>query len=122
MNELIDAVNNPGIEYQTIDFGGKPAFVLVPYDDFVAQQKRERWAISKSGMIPQDVVEAMMLKQHSPARAWREYLMLTQSDVAERMGVTQAALSQFERVKRLRKETREKLAAALGINAEQLLL
>ena len=55
------------------------------------------------------------------ARAWREYLGLTQKEVAGRMGITQAALSQMEAgEKRLRKTTLEKLAAAMGIGTEQL--
>ena len=54
-------------------------------------------------------------------RAWREYLGLTQKEVAKRMGITQAALSQMEAgEKRLRKATLEKLAAAMGIGVEQL--
>ena len=49
------------------------------------------------------------------------YLGLTQKEVAKRMGITQAALSQMEAgEKRLCKATLEKLAAALGIGVEQL--
>jgi transcriptional regulator with XRE-family HTH domain len=51
----------------------------------------------------------------------QEYLGLTQLDVAERVGISQAALSQMEaNGKKVRKFTREKLAVALGINARQL--
>jgi len=54
-------------------------------------------------------------------RAWREYLGLTQAEVAEKAGITQSALSQMENGEsKLRKATRIKLAAAMGINHEQL--
>jgi transcriptional regulator with XRE-family HTH domain len=48
-------------------------------------------------------------------------LGLTQKEVAVKMGITQAALSQMESSKKkLRKATLEKLASALGIDVEQL--
>lgn len=54
-------------------------------------------------------------------RAWREYLGLTQKEVAEKMGITRAALSHMESgEKKLRKTTLEKLAAALGVSIEQI--
>jgi transcriptional regulator with XRE-family HTH domain len=56
----------------------------------------------------------------TPVKAWREYLRLTQAEVAARMGVTQSAYAQMEAVKRPRKVTLAKLAAALGLEVEQL--
>ena len=52
--------------------------------------------------------------------SWREYLMLTQSEMAERMGITQAGYAQIEAAKRPRKATLQKAAEALGITLEQL--
>jgi transcriptional regulator with XRE-family HTH domain len=52
--------------------------------------------------------------------AWREHFGLTQSEVASRIGITQAAYAQMERVKNPRKATLEKVAEALGLEAEQL--
>jgi transcriptional regulator with XRE-family HTH domain len=46
--------------------------------------------------------------------------MLTQSEMAERMGITQAGYAQIEAAKRPRKATLEKAAIALGISLEQL--
>ena len=61
-------------------------------------------------------------KGYTLVRAWREYLRLTQVEIAERMGISKAALSQMEAGgERLRKLTLEKLAAAMGIGIEQLL-
>ena len=42
------------------------------------------------------------------------------SEVAGRIGITQAAYAQMERVKQPRKATLEKVAAALGLEVEQL--
>jgi len=55
-----------------------------------------------------------------PARAWREHLGLTQAEVAERLGISQSAYAQQESSARLRKSSREKIAAALGITPAQL--
>jgi transcriptional regulator with XRE-family HTH domain len=53
--------------------------------------------------------------------SWREFLGLTQKEVAKRMGITQAALSQMESAENnLRKETLKKLATALKLDIAQL--
>jgi len=92
---------------------GKPAFVVIPYEDYVAARGRER------GLIPHDVV-SRTVDGATAVRAWREYLGLTQADVAERLGVTQSAYAQQESGARMRKATREKIALALGITPAQL--
>ena len=107
---------NTHIDYQIImDTAGKPAFVVVPYDLWVKQTS------IVAGLIPNEVVGAIIENDSTPFRAWREYLGLTQAEVAERAGVTQAALSQIESGEhKARKATREKLARAMGITPEQL--
>lgn len=107
---------NARTEFQTI-FGpdGKPAFVVIPYDVF---QQRMRGAAT-TGKIPNEVVGAMV-EGATPMRAWREYLKLTQDEVAGRMGVTQAAYAQIEAGERPRKATIAKVAAALMLTVEQL--
>ncbi|MBO9357758.1 helix-turn-helix domain-containing protein [Bordetella petrii] len=93
--------------------GGKPAFVVIPYADYVASQREER------GLIPHDVI-SRTVDGATPVRAWREHLGLTQADMGERMGISQSAYAQQENSPRLRKASREKIAAALGIDAGQL--
>ncbi|MGY8903269.1 MAG: helix-turn-helix domain-containing protein [Burkholderiales bacterium] len=56
----------------------------------------------------------------SAMAAWREHLALTQAEVASRIGITQAAYAQMERVKQPRKATLGKVASALGLEVEQL--
>lgn len=106
---------NAPIKFQTITGDdGKPAFVVLPYKEFVRLAERgER-------LIPNDVVSAVV-DGATPARAWREYLGLTQSEVARRMVVSQAAYAQMEGPRgKPRKATLRKIAGALGIALEQL--
>ncbi|AOI96476.1 helix-turn-helix domain-containing protein [Burkholderia sp. LA-2-3-30-S1-D2] len=83
---------------------GAPAFVVIPYADYMAQH---------------EVISAT-IDGATPLRAWREHLKLTQADIAARLGISQSAYAQQERSEKLRKSTREKVAAALGITAAQL--
>jgi len=104
------------IKYQTIlDSNGKPAFVVVPYAEFVKLP-----GVVRPGMIPNEVVGKRIMNEVSMLAAWREYLMLTQEEMAKRMGITQAGYAQIEAAKRPRKATLEKAAAAMGITLDQL--
>jgi DNA-binding XRE family transcriptional regulator len=106
---------------QTIMQGGKPVFVVIPYDDYIRAFPAERNRIPDGDRIPHEVVGLTVSGEYSLARAWREYLNLTQEEVATRMGITQPALVQIENAKRPRRPTLQKLAHALGISVEQLL-
>lgn len=92
---------------------GKPAFVVIPYDEYVATHPG-------SDLIPHEVVGMMVMDDLSPAAAWRKHLGLTQLQVAERIGITQAAYAQQEKAKKPRAATRAKIADALGISADWL--
>jgi len=92
---------------------GEPAFVVIPYGEYMARRNVD------SDLIPHDVVDRAV-DGATPVRAWREHLGLTQAVVAERLGVSQSAYAQQESRDRLRKASREKIAAALGISPEQL--
>ena len=94
---------------------GKPAFVVVPF----AQFQRMSGGFTP-GTVPNAVVGLAFDGGMSAVRAWREYLRLTQAEVAARMGVSQAAYAQMESAKRPRKATLARIAAALGIEVEQL--
>ena len=107
---------NARIDFQTImGPNGKPAFVVLPYAQFVKTYQQA------NALVPNEVVNLAFDNGWSPARAWREHLNLTQRAVAKRMGVTQAAVAQFEAADaKLRKVSRDKVAAALGLTGEQL--
>jgi DNA-binding XRE family transcriptional regulator len=94
---------------------GLPAFAVMPYERFVREYGHER------DLIPNEVVRRILVDDMTPARAWREHLGMTQAEVAELAGMTQAALSQIESGQhKPRKATKAKLAKALGVTVEQL--
>jgi DNA-binding XRE family transcriptional regulator len=95
---------------------GKPAYVVIPYADYMQEHRDEHADAS----IPHEVVQLMVLQDMTPVRAWREHLGLTQADVAGRIGISQSAYAQQESAPKNRKATREKIAAALGILPTQL--
>jgi len=110
---------NIPIDVQIITQHGQPAFVVIPYDEYI--KLRRPYIPDDSESVPHEVVGLMVKKGYTLLRAWREYLGLTQKEVAEKIGITQAAFSQMESgVKNLRKTTLVKVAAALGISIEQL--
>jgi DNA-binding XRE family transcriptional regulator len=92
---------------------GKPAFVVMPYADYIAAYAQDR------ELIPHEVVSATV-DGATPVRAWREYLKLTQAEVAARLGISQPSYAKQEASEALRKSTLEKIAKALGITTEQL--
>lgn len=106
----------PQMPYQTIkDVNGTIQYVVVPYADFLRlESKAEPW-------VPNEVVERVIIDKVTPIRAWREQLGLTQTEVAARMAISQAAFAQLEAPEaRPRKSTLQRVAQALGLQPEQL--
>jgi len=101
-----------------IDKNGDPAFVVVPYDEYM----------DLIGAVPDDKVtiphEVVVLEDEldcSLIRAWREHLGLTQAELARRMDVSAPAVAQMEaKNANPRIATLKKLAKAMGIMWEQL--
>lgn len=109
------------IDYQTIDYQGNPAFVLVPWTDFQRIRPLLDGDKIRSAGIPQAVVEAHILRETPMIKAWREYLGITQKELAARMAVSQAAVAKLEKsTAKPRRATFEKVAEALGIAVENL--
>jgi Predicted transcriptional regulator len=96
-----------------IEKNGKPEYVVVPYDEFLRLFRKSE------NLIPNEVV-SRYVDCDSIVRAWREYLGLTQAEVADRMSISQSAYSQLEASPRLRPSSRRKIALALGVSYEQL--
>jgi len=77
--------------------------------------------VPEGGAVPHEVMRLTVVDGLTLRRAWREYLGLTQAEVAERMGITQPALSQLEAASaRPRRGTLRRLAEALGVAVELL--
>lgn len=107
-------------EVQTIYRNGEPAFAVIPYADYL-RLRDGKPRVPVSDAVPHEVVRLQVAHGLSLRRAWREHLGLTQQQVAERMGITQPALSQLESpAARPRRATLARLAAALGVRVEQL--
>ena len=67
------------------------------------------------------MVERVIITKLTPIRAWCEHLGLTQTEVAARMEISQAAFAQLEVPEaRPRQSTLRRVAQALGIQLEQL--
>ena len=91
---------------------GEPVFA-VPCHEFMRPFARE------VSLIPHTVVSATV-DGASPMKAWREYLRLTQAEVATRMGVTRAVYAQVESTARPSKASIARVAAAFCITPDQL--
>ncbi|MFT4927608.1 MAG: DNA-binding XRE family transcriptional regulator [Phenylobacterium sp.] len=69
--------------------------------------------------IPHEVVGIQLMQQCSLITAWRKHKKLTQSDLAVKADITQAALSQIESAQsKPQQRTLQKVADALGLNIE----
>ena len=100
---------------QYIEQDGKPVFAVIPYDEYI------KLLPSEDVTIPHEVVGLVIKKGMNLVKAWRTYLGITQSEIAKKAGITQAALSQMENTKNtLRTATLEKLAKAMGLSVDQL--
>jgi len=95
------------------DAHGQPAFAVIPYGEFI-----KRYTHSER-MIPHEVISATV-DGVPPMKAWREYLGLTQAEVAERLTISQSAFAQLESSANPRKSTLRRVAQALGVTVAQL--
>ena len=93
---------------------GAPAFVVMPYADWLANRDRHE------SLVPNEVVNLTFDHDWTPMRAWREHLGLTQAEVAARVGISQAAYAQMENAAKPRPATLKKIAVALGLTPDQI--
>jgi len=103
-----------------IESDGKPAFVVLPYAEYMALTTRGYAAsdprIPADGTIPHEVVELMVANDWSVIRAWREYLGITQTEMAARLGIRQPSYLAMEAVDAVPKRvTKQRIAKALGL-------
>ncbi len=103
------------INVQFIEQNGKPAFAVIPYNEYL------KYLLGEDVTIPHEVVGLVVKKGMNLVKAWRTHLGMTQTEVAERAAISQAAFSQMEKSEnKLRTATLEKLADAMDLSVEQL--
>lgn len=108
-------------DYQTIIHNGRPAFVLVPWEEFCLVRPYLEQQTVLRDTIPHAVVEANVLHGVPIVKAWREHLGLTQQQLAEKAGIKQPALARIESgAVTPRTATLAKLAVALGVKIDLL--
>lgn len=107
---------NAPIKPQIIEQNGIPAFVVIPYTDWMSITNQR----IEDTLIPHSIMSRIINENISPIRAWREHLNHTQTDLANQLGISQSAYAQIEAAKRPQKVTKQKIAQALGIRLAQL--
>lgn len=99
---------------------GMPEFAVLPISTLEWLKKKAGFNDPLETGIPDNVAALALDNNYSALRAWREHLGLTQAEVAQRLGISQSAYSQQENAATLRKRSREKIAAVLGLHPDQL--
>ncbi len=112
---------NAHTNHQIITQGGKPAFAVIPYDEYLELMESTGARPDEEVILPHEVVRLSTLGGMSLVRAWREHLGLTQGEVAHRMGISQPAYAKLEgKNAQPRVATCKRIAEAMGIEWEQL--
>lgn len=121
------------------DDNGKTQFVVMPYHEYfrMCLQMAEMDDETDEDLedievehdcyddveLPGEVCDVMHNENVSLQAAWRILRGMSQQEVAEKLGITQSAVSQLEALdSRPQKRTREKLAAIYGCKQEQISL
>jgi DNA-binding XRE family transcriptional regulator len=118
------------IKPQIIESEGKPAFVVLPYADWLTMQELAEDAEDNAALaafhanptelFPVSVVDAMIAGEH-PVRVYRNYRGLTLRALADASGITVPYLSQIETGKRNPStDVLKKIADALGFAMDDL--
>ncbi|EPR9026949.1 helix-turn-helix domain-containing protein [Cronobacter dublinensis] len=114
------------------DKQGNPEYVVIPYEIYLSMlaQLEDDEALASllyesdsddDVTLPHEVVGISVEQNVSLQAAWRIWRGLSQQEVAEKLGISQSAVSQLESPdSRPQKRTREKLAALYGCQPEQL--
>ena len=102
-------------DVQIITHSGKPAFAVVPYEQWLQLTGQ-----SSEAYFPHDVV-GHQLQGHSLIAAWRKYRKMSQNELADRLGISQSAMAQIESSdSKPQNKTLKKLSTVLKVTMDQL--
>lgn len=113
---------------QIIELQGKPAFAVVPFEQWTAllhrletlQDIADAKAAIEEETLPLEFVERRLAGE-SPLRLWREHRGLTLQELGERAGCTRQMLSMIERGKASPSaDLLARLAAVLRVDMDDL--
>ena len=109
------------IKPQVIISEGKPAFAVIPWDEYQALLNNSAEEDDSDILFPNEVVKANA-RGDCLLKAWREYLGFTQKELAERTGMKQSAIARIESSDTLpRNSTLKKLTRVMNIDVDQLI-
>jgi DNA-binding XRE family transcriptional regulator len=97
------------VTVKILESKGKPAFAVLPYDEYVALRElaedaqdavtlarfAKRYASGKEETVPAEVVDRLLAGE-SPLRVWREFRGMTAAQVAAAAQITPAHVSKIE--------------------------
>jgi ribosome-binding protein aMBF1 (putative translation factor) len=106
---------------QIISQNGKPAFAVIPWNEYQALIRKQIESDESDLWFPNEIVKANV-RGDSLIKAWREYYKLTQAELAVKAGMKQSALARLEGSNVTpRKSTLAKLADVMEISVDQLI-
>lgn len=112
---------NEHTDPQIITQNGKPAFAVIPWDDYQTLVRSQVTPDEPDIWFPNEVVKANV-RGDNLIKAWREHFKLTQAELSKKAGMKQSGLARLECGSTTpRKSTLIKLAEALGISVDQLI-
>lgn len=120
---------------QIIEKNGKPEWAVIPYSEYIKlqdaiedaedikdiQENLKAIQEGEEGTIPGEVTFSI-LDGTNPIRAWREYKNIKMNELAQKVGISAAYLSQIENNKRNPTvDTLKAIANELAIEVELLI-
>ena len=105
---------------QIIKHENKPAFAVIPWKEYKYLINNLPDPNEVDVYFPNEVVKAN-IRGDTLIKAWREYLDITQEELAKKAGIKQPSLARIEKSNsNHRTSTLKKLATSMGLSIEQL--